>query len=322
MHALPLSRPSRPVFAALAALLLAAAPARATTFVKDVMVIGHPDKDAITALKNTYTGQGWTVIDYDLNKGCGSGTDYIYLLYRGVDIPGANASYDLVTGFYLKSASGANPPENLTYGNRTYYLAPFVGGQHFTDRHGDLNSNANGDTIHLYYTKDPVQAGYAVSSIEFNDTSSGGVCKDDTSTPYDLNAGCGSGTAYIYMHVSSSIVTYSITYDTDGGSTPNNPSTYNVNTTTFTLNNPTRTGYTFAGWTGSNGTTPQTTVTIAKGSTGARSYTANWTPINYSITYNTAGGSLPSGTSNPGSYNIESATFTLPTPTCNGYAFA
>ena len=73
-------------------------------------------------------------------------------------------------------------------------------------------------------------------------------------------------------------ITYNITYDLAGGKPPAiaNPTTYNIETETFTLNNPTRTGYTFAGWTGSNGNTPQTTVTINVGSMGDKSYTANW----------------------------------------------
>lgn len=74
-----------------------------------------------------------------------------------------------------------------------------------------------------------------------------------------------------------SIDTYNISYTLDGGTvTSANPATYNVETATFTLNNPTKEGYTFLGWTGSNGETPQTTVSIAKGSTGDKSYTANW----------------------------------------------
>lgn len=53
---------------------------------------------------------------------------------------------------------------------------------------------------------------------------------------------------------------------------------------------PTRTGYTFTGWTGSNGTTAQKTVTIAKGSTGNKSYTANWTPTTWTVKYDANGG--------------------------------
>ena len=70
---------------------------------------------------------------------------------------------------------------------------------------------------------------------------------------------------------------YNITYNgiEDCMYSPN-PATYTVETDTITLNNPTKSGYIFKGWTGSNGETPQTTVTIPKGSTGDKIYTANW----------------------------------------------
>ena len=113
---------------------------------------------------------------------------------------------------------------------------------------------------------------------------------------------------------------YTITYDLDGGSVTGNPTAYNSETETFTLINPTKDGYTFAGWTGSNGTTPETTVTITHGSTGNKSYTAHWTPVTYTITYDLAGGSV--STANPSSYTIESNAITLNNPTKEGYTFA
>lgn len=45
------------------------------------------------------------------------------------------------------------------------------------------------------------------------------------------------------------------------------------------LPTPTRTGYTFTGWTGTGLSSATKTVTISKGSTGNRSYTANWQQI-------------------------------------------
>ena len=73
-------------------------------------------------------------------------------------------------------------------------------------------------------------------------------------------------------------VTYSITYDFNKGTGPktSNPTSYNIETKSFTLNPPTREDYDFIGWTGSNGSTPQTSVTIAKGSTGDKKYVAHW----------------------------------------------
>ena len=73
---------------------------------------------------------------------------------------------------------------------------------------------------------------------------------------------------------------FTITYDlADGTVATANPDSYTYETATFTLNKPIRAGYTFAGWTGSNGNTPQTTVTIPAGSHGNKAYTANWTPL-------------------------------------------
>ena len=73
---------------------------------------------------------------------------------------------------------------------------------------------------------------------------------------------------------------YTITYNLNEGSVAtDNPTSYTWETATITLNNPTKTGYVFNGWTGSNGDTPQTTVTVANHSHGNKSYTANWTQV-------------------------------------------
>jgi uncharacterized repeat protein (TIGR02543 family) len=70
---------------------------------------------------------------------------------------------------------------------------------------------------------------------------------------------------------------YSISYDLAGGTLPDGyPATYTYDAA-VTLTNPSFLGCTFNGWTGSNGSTPQTTVTIAQYSHGNKSYTANWT---------------------------------------------
>lgn len=78
--------------------------------------------------------------------------------------------------------------------------------------------------------------------------------------------------------IETQIKNYSITYDLAGGSVATeNPTTYNYKTDAFTLTNPTREGYTFAGWTGTGLDAASTSVTIAKGSTGNCEYTATWT---------------------------------------------
>lgn len=113
-------------------------------------------------------------------------------------------------------------------------------------------------------------------------------------------------------------IDYTIKCNTGGGQIASYPTSYNINTDTITIPQPTKPGYAFAGWTGSNGNTAQKTVTIPKGSTGDKTYDAHWTPINYTISYDLQGGTM-SGQKT--SYNIETPTFSIPTPTKNGYTF-
>ena len=133
------------------------------------------------------------------------------------------------------------------------------------------------------------------------------------------------GTQGLQYTVTFNPITYTISYDLNGGETStSNKNEYIVETDSFTLTNPTKPGYTFKGWSGT-GLTGDTnkTVTISKGSTGNRTYTANWTPITYTISY-TLNGSNPytvDTISNPVSYNIETNTITLNNPTRKGYTF-
>lgn len=108
------------------------------------------------------------------------------------------------------------------------------------------------------------------------------------------------------------IINYDIAYNLNGGNVSSKVTKYNVETDTFDLPIPEKTGYTFLGWTGSNGNTPTKNVKIEKGSIGNREYTANYTVNTYSISYSTNMSSLPS--SNPTSYTIESETFALKNP--------
>ena len=123
-------------------------------------------------------------------------------------------------------------------------------------------------------------------------------------------------------------ITYNITYDLDGGSVAiANPTTYNIETETFTLNNPTlsdpsRPGYNFVGWTGSNGIAPETTITIAQGSMGDKSYTANWSEYQYALTINLNGGAFEPEVTVPTGYNESNEDFEIyDIPSRDGYKF-
>ena len=110
---------------------------------------------------------------------------------------------------------------------------------------------------------------------------------------------------------------YTVTMDTAGGD-PIRPIQYTVESEAFQLPIPVRTGYIFLGWTGEGITEPQKTIEIPQGSTGDRTYTANWQVIEYTIITLLEGGNA--GTSQVYFYTVEQ-TVTLPTPTRTGYTF-
>lgn len=107
---------------------------------------------------------------------------------------------------------------------------------------------------------------------------------------------------------------YNITYTLNSGTINGEKTTYTIEDADYKLPSPERNGYTFLGWTGSNGTTAQKDVTIANGSTGNKSYTANWQANIYTITYNvnTSYGTI---TGQKTTYTIEDTDYTLPAPT-------
>ena len=104
-------------------------------------------------------------------------------------------------------------------------------------------------------------------------------------------------------------IDYSIFYDLQGGTNHSqNPATYTIEDT-ITLHAPTRKGYTFAGWTNGG--------KIEKGSTGSKTFTANWKANSYTVTFDTAGGSLASSTQ----VVIFGEEFVLPVPTKASHQF-
>lgn len=70
--------------------------------------------------------------------------------------------------------------------------------------------------------------------------------------------------------------TYSINYILFDAENVNNKDSYTSGTDTFSLIAPIKEGYTFIGWTGSNGTVPSKDVTISKNDIGDKVYIANF----------------------------------------------
>ncbi|NMN02538.1 InlB B-repeat-containing protein [Bifidobacterium panos] len=103
--------------------------------------------------------------------------------------------------------------------------------------------------------------------------------------------------------------TYKITYKLDGGTDPKNPTSYTYGVGA-TLKNPTREGYTFAGWADANGNLVSG---ISASDTGDKTLTAKWTKNASTDGLNPDGGTIPSDwTGSDGQ---------LPIPTRDGYKF-
>ena len=105
------------------------------------------------------------------------------------------------------------------------------------------------------------------------------------------------------------VVEYAITYELDGGTNAtSNPTKYTVEDS-VTLADPSKTGYTFAKWTEGS--------SITAGTTGAKTFTAEWTINQYTITFDTDGGSSVAAITQD--YNTA---VTAPSdPTKEGYTF-
>lgn len=120
------------------------------------------------------------------------------------------------------------------------------------------------------------------------------------------------------------ITQYSIDYELNGGvfvqgQLPDK--TYTIETGYYSDKIPVKKGYTFEGWAGNNGNTPQTSITISQGNTGDKSYQAVWKTTEYKIEYDLDGGSWGSLTP-MSAYTIESGDIALPVPVRDGYTFS
>ena len=105
-----------------------------------------------------------------------------------------------------------------------------------------------------------------------------GILKGESGSTFSANGTISKSqlAIFLYRFKNSGVNSYKIKYNLMGGSA-SNVSTY-TSGNSFTLKNPTRSGFTFLGWTGSNGNKPSKSVTISKGTTGNLVYTANWSP--------------------------------------------
>lgn len=159
-------------------------------YVSDVMISGVKGSGKIA--KEKLTQKGYTVIDYDLNKGTGWSSFYIYLGYKttkNID--------EAITGFVITDT--LKNSQRFKFNGCEFSLCPLTGDDAFINSSGDLNKGKSGSKdLFLYYTKDLSFAdNEAVTSISFDPTKNNSIAVSDGANG-DFNQGAGGKD--IFMH--------------------------------------------------------------------------------------------------------------------------
>ena len=182
-----------------------------------------------------------------------------------------------------------------------------------------LTLNANGGSVtptsvnqvtgSSYLLPTPTRSGYTFTGWTL--TSGGGTLYNNN-LYYIFGGSSGTVTAQWVVNPTN----YTLTLNANGGTvTPT--STSQAQGTTYTLPTPTRSGYTFTGWTLSGGGSLSGNVYTFGSSNGT--VTAGWSAnvTNYTLTLNANGGNV-----SPASVTqAQGSTYTLPTPSRSGYTF-
>ena len=145
--------------------------------------------------------------------------------------------------------------------------------------------------------------------------------KDDGSQMTTIAQG---STGSIILTAQWTANTYYVKFEANGGSGSMDDQTFTYDKAgKLTANQFTRTGYTFTGWSGSDGklySNEQEVSNLTDVAGGTVTLYAKWIPEgDYEIKYELDGGS--NGAGNPASYNVETPTITLSPATKTGYTF-
>ena len=264
----------------------------------------------------TYTAN-WQVIEYTITlldmDGAGTSEALVYTVEQPVTLPTPTREGYAFLGWTVNSDMAPQLTVVLpqgSIGNRTYTANWELTGYTITM---DLNGGS-GETALLYTVIDdefalptPTRNGY-----EFVGWTGEGITMPQTSVK--IPKGSTGNKAYT---ANWQVIKYTIITLLEGGNAGSSGAYVYTVEETFTLPTPTRTGYTFWGWTGEGITKPQPSVTIPRGSTGDKTYIENWVETGYTITLDLNGGSGKEKVI----YTMTDEDFELPTPTRNGYEF-
>lgn len=307
-----------------------------TAAAQTVAATGNKTISADTVYRAVYSGT--LTLSYDLAGGSGSfgnQTATQYLNAGSSSVAASAASVNINTGTPTKTgytfsswtAAGgslANGKFTFTNGKNGKLTA------NYTEHKYNIAFNGNGSTGGstagisnvLYSASQALTAnGFTRTGYSFNGWNTkadgSGTSYADQASVSKLSAANG---ATVTLYAQWKINQYALTVNPNGGSfnntTANSSFTQNYNTTK-TVDDATRAGYTFTGWTLSgSGSWNASNKTFTYGA-GAGTLTAGWTATPYTITYNADGGTVSPASL---SYNIESNA-TLASAEKTGYTF-
>ena len=246
-----------------------------TTPTKNIKLNGNIGNKTFIANweKSTYN------ITYNLNGGNITGQPTNYTIGTTVNIPNpTKTGYNFIgwTGTGLSA-----PTKDLIISNET-------GDKSFTANWEAINYsisyNLNGGSISGQPTSYNIESNITIPKPAKNGYTFAGWTGTGLSSATQ-NVILNGATGNRNYTATWNIINYSISYNLNGGSISGQPTSYNINSN-ITLPTPTRTGYTFTGWTGTGLSSATQNVTISNG-TGNRSYIANWTPnVYYTVDIN------------------------------------
>ena len=262
-----------------------------------------------TFIKEGYVFKGWSTVPEgsvtytDEQEICNlSNKDKdVINLYAVWEVIKLNVKYYDLFGVILKE-------EQVAYGNSsTPPEDPFIDGYTFVGWNPTINTIKSNTDYHAEYTKNEYVVKYDlnkgnkndIKKINYNVESDSFTLPQPTREGYTFVGWTGDNGLIPTVNVviekgtigdenykaNWKVIDYSINYDLNGGSISSQPTSYNVESDSFTLPQPTKKGYTFVGWTGTELSSTSKNVTINKGSIGNRKYVANWSVNYYTVNY-------------------------------------
>ncbi|WP_419822308.1 InlB B-repeat-containing protein [Anoxybacterium hadale] len=234
-----------------------------------------------------YEGTADTGVDITVSKG---GANSATVNYYSVTFKSQDGSTTLNTQTVLSGKNavyGGTTPSKAADAQYSYAFSKWVATVNGSDE-AALNNITSAHTVFACFT--PTLRSYTVTWKKDSSTTIDTTTVDYGLTPFHVaptktgfsfagwTPALGSVTGDAIYTASWTADPYSISYVLNGGTVAApNPDNYTIENTVIILNNPTRTGYSFVGWSGTDLTgAANQTVTIPAGSNGALSYTANW----------------------------------------------